>query len=65
MEYVLFKCTKCESFISYPSWTADGRTCNRCNGFIIPKDKGTKQELIDKHGDSIVFNGKKAYPRSK
>ena len=56
MEYVIFRCTECDAVVAYPSRTADGRRCSECKGFIVPIDKGTKQELIGKHGDSIVFN---------
>lgn len=58
MEYILFKCTECGSLITYPSWTADGRRCSECNGYIIGKAKGTKKELSDVYGNEIVFNQK-------
>ncbi len=61
MEYILFECAECGSLIAYPSRTADGRTCCKCKGFIIAKNKGKKSELIEMYGDKIIFN---RYPRS-
>jgi len=65
MEYVIFRCTECDAVVAYPSRTADGRRCSECKGFIVPIDKGTKQELIGKHGDSIVFNENRHIPPAK
>lgn len=61
--YILFECSKCGTLVAYPSWTADGRCCSECKGFIIAKNKGTKSELIEMYGDKIIFNNK--HPRSK